>query len=141
MRLVLDANRLFAALIKDSIARKILFHPSLEFIAPDYILIELSNHKKELLRKSKLPEDEFDILFQSLFENIIIIPLEEIKPCYKRAMEIMKNIDPDDAVFLAISICSPNDGIWTEDAHFEKQDVVRVWKTIELMEELGMKKG
>ncbi|MBU4221852.1 MAG: nucleotide-binding protein [Euryarchaeota archaeon] len=141
MRLVLDANRLFAALIKDSIARKILFHPSLEFIAPDYILIELSNHKKELLRKSKLPEDEFDILFQSLFENIIIIPLEEIKPCYKRAMEIMKNIDPDDAVFLAISICSPNDGIWTEDAHFEKQDVVRVWKTTELMDELGMEKG
>lgn len=140
MRLVLDANRLFAALIKDSIARKILFHPSLEFIAPDYILIELSNHKKELLKKSKLPEDEFDILFQSLFENIIIIPQEEIKSCYERAREIMKNIDPDDAVFLAISICSHNDGIWTEDAHFEKQDVVRVWKTTELMEVLGMKK-
>ncbi len=35
MRLVLDANRLFAALIKESIARKILFHPLLEFIAPD----------------------------------------------------------------------------------------------------------
>lgn len=141
MRLVLDANRLFAALIKNSIARKILFNPSLEFIAPDYILIELSNHKNELLRKSKLPEDEFDILFQSLFENIIIVPLEEIKPCYDRAMEIMKNIDPDDAVFLAISFCSPNDGIWTEDAHFEKQDAVRVWKTTELMEVLGIKKG
>lgn len=119
MRLVLDANRLFAALIKDSIARKILFHPSLEFIAPDYILIELSNHKKELLRKSKLPENEFDILFQSLFENIIIISLEEIKPCYERAKEIMKNIDPDDAPFLAISICSPNDGIWIEAADYE----------------------
>ncbi|MDP3106281.1 MAG: PIN domain-containing protein [Candidatus Methanoperedens sp.] len=119
MRLVLDANRLFAALIKDSISRKILFHPSLEFIAPDYILIELSNHKKELLRKSKLPEDEFNILFQSLFENIIIISLEEIKPCYERAKEIMKNIDPDDAVFLAISICSPNDGIWIEAADYE----------------------
>ncbi len=121
MRLVLDANRLFAALIKDSVARKILLNPSLEFIAPDYILIEISNHKNELLKKSKLP-------------------LEEIKPCYKRAREIMEDIDPDDAVFLAISFCSPNDGIWTEDAHFEKQDAVRVWKTTELMEVLGMKK-
>ncbi len=80
MRLVLDAIRLFAALIKDSVARKILFNPSLELIAPDYILIELSNHKNELLKKSKLPEDEFDILFQSIFENIIIVPFEEIKP-------------------------------------------------------------
>lgn len=139
MRLVLDANRLFAALIKDSMARKILFHPSLEFIAPDYILIELSNHKKELLKKSKLPEDEFDILFHSIFENIIIVPSEEIKPCYKRAKKIMENIDPDDALFLALAFCSPNDGIWTEDAHFGKQDVVKVWKTIELMEVLVMK--
>lgn len=138
MRLVLDANRLFAALIKDSIARKILFHPSLEFIAPDYILVELSNHKKELLKKSKLPEDEFDIVFQSIFENIIIVPSEDIEPCYKRAMQIMKDIDPDDAVFLALSFCSPNDGIWTEDAHFGKQDVVRIWKTSELIQELGM---
>jgi len=45
--------------------------------------------------------------------------------------KIMENIDPDDAVFLALSFCSPNDGIWTEDAHFGKQDVVKVWKTIE----------
>lgn len=78
---------------------------------------------------------------KSIFENIIIIvPSEEIKPFYKRAMEIMKNIDPDDAVFLALSLCSPNDGIWTEDAHFEKQDVSRVWKTTEVMEILGIKK-
>jgi len=138
MRLVLDANRLFAALIKDSMARKILFHPSLEFIVPDYILIEFSNHKKELIKKSKLQEDEFDILFHSIFENIIIVPSEDIKPCYSRGMEIMKNIDPDDAVFLALSFCSPNDGIWTEDAHFGKQDSVKIWKTTELMEVLGM---
>jgi predicted nucleic acid-binding protein len=56
----------------------------------------------------------------------------------KDSMEIMKNIDPDDAVFLAVSFCSPNDGIWTEDAHFGKQDAVKIWKTTELMEVLGM---
>lgn len=138
MRLVLDANRLFAALIKDSMARRILFHPSMEFITPDYILIELSNHKKEILKKSKLPGDKFDILFQSIFENIIIVPYEEIKPCYKRAMKIMENIDPDDAVFLALSFCSHNDGIWTEDTHFGDQDAVKVWKTTELIKVLGM---
>lgn len=140
MRLVLDANRLFAALIKNSVARKILLHPDIEFIAPDYILHEVLNHKAELIEKSKLLEDEFDILFELIFENIDVIPYEEIKPCYQRAKEIMENIDPDDAVFLALALCSPNDGIWTEDMHFDKQDVVRIWKTGELIEELGMEK-
>ncbi len=138
MRLVLDANRLFAALIKNSVARKILLHPGIEFIAPAYILYEVLNHKAELIAKSKLPEDEFDILFESIFENIDVIPYEEIKPCYQRAKEIMENIDPDDAVFLALALCVLNDGIWTEDMHFDKQEVIRIWKTSELIDELDM---
>lgn len=140
MKLVLDANRLFAALIKNSVSRKILLHPDFEFIAPDYILHEVLNHKALLIRKSKLLDDEFDILFDSIFENIDIIPYEEIKPCQERAKEIMENIDPDDVVFLALALCSFNDGIWTEDMHFDKQNVVRVWKTRELTEKLGFEK-
>lgn len=137
MRLVLDANRLFAALIKNSVSRKILLHPDIEFIAPDYIVHEVLNHRAELIKKSKLLDDEFDILFDSIFENIDVIPYEEIKPCYQRAKEIMENIDPDDAVFLALALCSPNDGIWTEDMHFDKQNIIRVWRTSELKEKLG----
>lgn len=140
MRLVLDSNRLFASLIRNSVARKIILNPNVEFIAPDYILNEVSNHKTEIIKKSKLPENEFDILLESLFENITVVPYEEIKPCYKRAKNIMENIDPDDAVFLALSLCCPNDGIWTEDSHFEKQSLVKVWKTSELMEKIGLRK-
>lgn len=105
---------------------------------PAYILYEVLNHKAELIAKSKLPEDEFDILFESIFENIDVIPYEEIKPCYQRAKEIMENIDPDDAVFLALALCVLNDGIWTEDMHFDKQEVIRIWKTSELIDELDM---
>jgi predicted nucleic acid-binding protein len=140
MRLVLDSNRLFAALIRDSAARKIILNPNIEFIAPDFILHEVKNHKMELVKKSRLTENDFDILFESVFENITIVPSEEIKPCYKRANEIMENIDPDDAVFLALSLCISNDGIWTADMHFEQQDVVKVWKTDELMEVLDLEK-
>lgn len=140
MRLVLDSNRLFAALIRNSMARKILLNPAMEFIAPDHILNEVQNHRDELIRKSKIPESDFDILFEHIFQSIIIVPFEEIKPCYERAKEIMERIDPDDAVFLALALCSSNDGIWTEDTHFEKQDIVRFWKTTELMEKLGLEK-
>jgi predicted nucleic acid-binding protein len=140
MRLVLDSNRLFAAIIRNSVARKIILNPNIEFIAPDFILHEVKNHKIELVKKSKLTENYFDILFESIFESITIVPSEEIKPCYKRAKEIMGIIDPDDAVFLALSLCVPNDGIWTADMHFEQQNIVRVWKTDELMEVLDLEK-
>ena len=50
-----------------------------------------------------------------------------------RAEEIMKDIDPDDAPFLALALSFHNDGIWSNDKDFERQSVVRVWKTHELL--------
>ena len=50
-----------------------------------------------------------------------------------QANEIMKDIDPDDAPFLALALSFDNDGIWTNDKDFERQSVVRVWKTHELL--------
>lgn len=42
MRLVLDTNILIAALIKDSITRRILLLPDLEFFLPAFALDELA---------------------------------------------------------------------------------------------------
>ena len=42
MRLVLDTNILIAALIKDSITRRILLLPGLEFLLPAFALDELA---------------------------------------------------------------------------------------------------
>ena len=46
MKLVVDTNRVIASLIKNSLSRRIINHPFLEFITPDYTLQELSNRKK-----------------------------------------------------------------------------------------------
>lgn len=50
------------------------------------------------------------------------------------AKEIMKNIDINDAPILAYALAIRNQGIWTEDKHFEKQDKARMWKSIELLD-------
>ncbi len=52
MDLVVDANILFAAIIKDSTTRKLLFHKTLHLHAPDFLLEELAEYKDEILKKT-----------------------------------------------------------------------------------------
>ena len=42
-------------------------------------------------------------------------------------------IDIDDAPFVALALSFHHDGIWSNDKDFERQSVVRVWKTDELL--------
>jgi hypothetical protein len=48
MRLVLDTNILIAALIKDSITRRILLLPGLEFLLPAFALDEIATHRNKI---------------------------------------------------------------------------------------------
>jgi predicted nucleic acid-binding protein len=52
------------------------------------------------------------------------------------AIEIMKDIDPKDAPFLAVGMAIRADGIWTEDRHFESQNVLRVFTTKDLIPQI-----
>jgi predicted nucleic acid-binding protein len=45
MTIVVDSNRIVAALIKDSTTRGILFNNTFEFIAPEFVRDELEEHK------------------------------------------------------------------------------------------------
>ena len=48
MRVVIDANRIMAALIKDSTTRKIFLKDEFEFIAPEHVLSEIRNHTEAI---------------------------------------------------------------------------------------------
>jgi predicted nucleic acid-binding protein len=41
------------------------------------------------------------------------------------AKEIMDNIDPSDTPFIALALAVENDGIWSDDEHFNKQNRIR----------------
>jgi len=45
----------------------------------------------------------------------------------------MDKIDPDDTIFVALGLSIKNNGIWSDDKHFEKQDRIKVWKTKDLL--------
>lgn len=132
MRLVLDTNILISALIIESFTRNILVMSGIEFLVPEFTFEEINKHKNEILRKSKLSEQQFNLLMATLKENLIIVPKYEIRRI-KEAKEIMDNIDSNDTVFVALALSTINDGIWSDDVHFKKQNVVKVWNTKELI--------
>lgn len=133
MRLVIDTNRIMAGLLKDSTSRRIILHRSFEFFAPDYIGIELFKHRPYLMKKAKISPQDFDQLMHTLLENVILVPYEDFESTYQRAIEIMKPVDENDAPFLAVGIALGIDHIWTEDRHFQKQDLLRVCTTRDLI--------
>ena len=132
MKLVIDTNVLISALIKDSRTREILLFHSMEFLLPEYSLEEIARHKAKISRYCGLKEEEIDVILSVLLENISIVPFRAIKPHLEKAHEIIGHIDPKDVPFAALVLSTENDGIWSNDRHFEKAVGIKVWKTIDL---------
>jgi predicted nucleic acid-binding protein len=137
MKIVIDTNRIIAALIKDSTSRSILFSNKFEFLTIEFAKKELNNHKREILDKVRIKEGDLDALMSSLFKRIYVVDDIAIRESLASAKIIMDKIDPDDAPFIALALAVENDGIWSDDKHFAMQKVVRVWKTGDLMRLLG----
>ncbi len=133
MKLIVDTNRIIAALIKDGLARAIVSSKNIEFYTPDYVLDEVKKHFDYIIRKSGMTKENIELLFLLFMQNIRTILDKEIKVKIKEAIKIMKDIDINDAPILACALAMPNDGIWTEDKHFEQQNIIKVWKTKDLM--------
>lgn len=133
MRLIVDSNRIISALIKKGVSRKILSSKNIEFFAIGYVLNEINKYRDTIIKKSNMPKEEIDTLFGLVMENVNIVPDEDIKHKMKEAKEIIEGIDVKDAPFLAAALAIPNDGIWSHDKHFEKQNKVKVWISKDLL--------
>ena len=134
MNLIIDSNILFSALIKDSKTRKIILEYDGFFLFPSFVFEEMQKHKAELLKKSKMPEGDFNKLLQLILRKVFIIPNEVLLPYRKEAFEIVKNIDPDDAVFVACALAYNDSLIWSNDKKLKKQSKVKVFDTKEIVD-------
>jgi predicted nucleic acid-binding protein len=139
MKLVLDSNILFSAILKNSTTRNILVSEEFELFLSEYALLEIDNHRQFLLDKTKLSESAFTTTLNMLLERTKIIADETLVPYLERAGEIMKGIDLDDAPFIALALSFPNDGIWSNDKDLRRQTTIRAWTTEELLEWLKSK--
>lgn len=134
MRLAIDTNVLISALVADSKTRKLILESDHEFYSPDYLEIEVREHEDELIEKSGLTDSDFKSLWTLLFDEIEVVPREVYSEELEESREIMKEIDVKDAPFLACALAK-DAKVWSDDKHFQKQDLVAVVKSSELIRE------
>jgi len=139
MRILIDTNRIIAALIKNSTTRSILLDENFELVTPDFTLTEIQEHLDELLKKTNLKKEEFEILLALILEHITIIPQSE----YQEFIDECKNdiSDPDDIPHLAACLASNAQGIWAHDPHFLEQHKVKVFTNTDMLRLSGKAKS
>ena len=134
MRIVVDTNRILAALIKNGLSRKIVTSGSFDLYAPDYMLEEISKYFDFIVAKSGMKKENVLSLLSAFIESLTIITEEEIKKHMKQAIEIMGHIDMKDAPIVACALAVDCDAIWSDDSHFVKQKKIRIMNTKEFTE-------
>ena len=129
MDLVIDANVLFSALIKESFSYNLLFGGKFHLFTPEYIFTELEKHKEELMNKTERTTEEFFRLVETLKRRIVIVPLEELVPYVEEAEKLTP--DPDDMAYFALAL-KLNCAIWSNDKKLKEQNKIEVYNTHEL---------
>jgi predicted nucleic acid-binding protein len=136
VKLVVDTSVLIAALMKDSAVRELLLNPFFEFYVPEHCIEEIEKHMGEIAKRSGLIVENVYLLLGILLTSVQVVPKERILERMKEAEQIMGKIDMDDTPFIALALSFPNDGVWSEDRHFLKQNRVKVWLTKDLLKSM-----
>ncbi len=130
MDVVVDANILFAVLIKDSFSCNLLFSGKFNLFTPEYIFTEFEKYKEEILEKTERTTEDFFRLINILKRRIILVPLEELTEFVKEAENISP--DPKDVVYFSLAL-KLNCPIWSNDKKLKEQDRIKVYPTHELV--------
>ncbi len=80
MDLVVDANIIFAALIKESTTHELLFDERLHLFTTEFFFTEFEKHTKELQEKTDKTKEQLNHLLDVLKRKITLVPLEELLP-------------------------------------------------------------
>lgn len=118
MRVIVDANIVFSGILnaKGKIGDLLINSTGLiDFIAPDFLRIEIRRHHNRLVELSKMSlEQVVEVEFQ-ICKDIKFISEEQISLAnWNSAYELVKDIDPKDAQYIAFSK-QFNRKVWSGD--------------------------
>jgi len=138
MKLVVDANILFAALIKEGSTAELLISDKLHLFAPEFLFEEFSKYEELILKKTHRSNEEFNQFLDLLKDQITIVPKKEITPFIDKAEKISP--DPKDTIYLALALALKSN-VWSNDKKLkEGQNKVNVLSTEELIEKTNLLK-
>jgi len=132
MKIIIDTNIFFSALIKYSITRKIILEYDDFFLFPEYVFEEMQKHIDFLIEKSKMPKKDFELLIKILLHKVKIVPNKKLEIFKNKAFEIVKDIDINAVIFTACALAYKNSVLWSDDKKLKNQEKVKVLNTKEI---------
>ncbi len=132
MKLVVDANVVFSALIAGHLTDVIL-SPRLELVAPDLLFTEIMHNQEDVRAKSRLSAADFQILLALLEKKIQSVPAEEFLDRFGEAEELLPT-HKKDAPYVALAL-KLNCPFWTYEKRFAGK--VEVVTTAEVRKSLS----
>ncbi len=130
MQLVVDANILFSALLKDSVTAKLIFEPNLQLYMPEFILAEFEKYEQMILTRMSRTREQFVAIMHMLRDVIIVVPHDEYGEYLAEATKISP--DKNDVMYFALAL-KLNCAIWSNDKLLKNQHVVDIVSTAELI--------
>lgn len=134
---VVDANVLFAALLRDSTTRHLLLYGDLELHTPDHIWDEFERNRQHLLEKSRATEPAFDLLVESLDARLADIAPQVIEPHLDDALEAIGESHELDAPYVAAAVAIDG-SLWTHDKRLQDRAPVPVLTTSDVVDAHGL---
>jgi predicted nucleic acid-binding protein len=131
MDLVIDANILFASLIKDSGTAGLLFVDRFHLFAPESLFEEFSKYEAQIFKKTKRGKRDFKKFLKVLRRRIKVIPKEDFEGYLEKAERASP--DPKDVPYIALALYL-NASIWSNDKALRKQKLVRIYDTKEIFD-------
>jgi predicted nucleic acid-binding protein len=130
MILIIDANILFSALIKDSVTAELIFNEDLHLYTCEFIIDEFFKYEKEIMDKTHRTREQFITIMHQLKDIIDVLPEEE----YLKYISEARKFSPDlkDAIYFALAI-KLNAAVWSNDKRLKKQNRIKVYETRDLM--------
>ncbi len=133
MNIILDSNIVFSALIKDSLTRKIILDSNLNFFFPEIIYQELKKYESHIIKKSKLNKKEYLKLLNTIIKKTILIKTTEVLKELPIAINIIKDIDIKDRIFIACAL-KYETILWSDDKALKQQNKIIIMNTQEIKE-------
>ena len=130
MELVIDTNVLFSFFWKNPQTEKILFSGDVELYSPKFALTEILKHKNEILKRAKLPKEEFESLLGLMKQRVKFIPESEYAEFVSSASKLLGEHKKDaDLIALSLKTGFP---LWTRELKLKELAGVKVLFTLEI---------
>lgn len=118
MRVVVDANVVAAALVHPTgWTAGQLARGDVDFVAPQFLEIELREHEAEFAKKAGCLIPEWRRRVNALLAKIRMVPGHRLKSHARHPLlRAIDALDPDDAPYVATFVETKADFLWTRDA-------------------------